>query len=97
MQGRFVGEGMDVFESVSGRHGGKDGPGIGFQPVDAEVPGSEPEVTLLIHVQGADARGPAALENQVRRGKGPGGGVVKGKPQRLRLVGDPQAAVPVDQ
>ena len=86
-----------MVESVSGQHGGKDGPGISFQPVDAEVPGSEPEVTFFVHIHGADARGPAALENQVRRGKGPGGGVVKGKPQRLRLVGDPQAAVPVDQ
>ena len=33
MQGGFVGEEMDVFESVSGRDRGKDGPGIGFKPV----------------------------------------------------------------
>ena len=97
MQGGFVGEEMDVFESVSGRDRGKDGPGIGFKPVDAEVPGPQPQVALLVHVHRADARGPTALEDQVRRGKGPGCGVVKGKPQRLRLVGDPQAAVPVDQ
>ena len=97
MQGGFVGEGMHVLESVSGRDGGKNGPGVGFKPVDAEVPGPQPQVALLVHVHRADARGPTALEDQVRRGKGPGCGVVKGQPQRFRLVGDPQAAIPVDE
>ena len=92
-----MGEEMDVLESGSGRNGGIDGPGIGFEPVDAEVPGPEPEVALFVHVQGADAGGPAVLEDQVRRGKGPGCGVVEGKTHRFRLVGSPQAAVPVDQ
>ena len=97
MQGGFVGEEMDVFESVSGLDRGKDGPGIGFKPVDAEVPGPQPQVALLVHVHRADARGPAVPEDQVRCGKGPGCGIVEREPLLRRLVGDPQAAVPVDQ
>lgn len=90
--GGVVRQGMDMVQALHGRNGQVYFP-LPVYPVKAAVPGAQPDVSVVVPVYGAYARGRTIYIAESRVQELPGAGVEKKEPAFHRAVGHPKPAV----
>ncbi len=90
---RILQDGVDMVEPFAVRHLAGHRGGCKIGAVEAAVPGSEPQHSVTILRNGADARGRAIFIGEAGGGKGSGGKVEHQQPLARSLAADPEAAV----